>query len=104
MEDKNKAKRRKRQYIERNREYVRRWKEYHKCEVCGEARAVCLEFHHNNPNNKTFEISAGKSKSITTLHKEICKCMIVCANCHRVIHAEAELNEMERDEDLPLLK
>ncbi len=106
MENKNKAKARKQQYIERNREYVRKWKESHECEICGEARAVCLDFHHSNPNDKSFDISASKSKSIATLHKEICKCIIVCANCHRVIHAEAELSEMERnnEENLPLFK
>ncbi len=98
-------KQRKDLYIQRNRDYVRRWKETHSCEVCSEARAVCLDFHHKYPANKSFEVSSGcKSKSIATLANEISKCMTVCANCHRVIHAETELEDMQQYEKLPLFE
>lgn len=45
-----------------------------------------LEFHHLNPNKKDFGISGG-TKSFETLRPEVDKCILVCSNCHREIHA-----------------
>ena len=58
-----------------------------KCQICGYNRCInALEFHHLNPNEKDFQIS-GISKSFETMKKEVDKCILVCANCHREIHA-----------------
>lgn len=58
-----------------------------KCEICGYNKCVeALEFHHLNPNEKDFNISGG-TKSFKNLKPEIDKCILVCANCHREIHA-----------------
>jgi DNA-binding CsgD family transcriptional regulator len=57
------------------------------CECCGYDRAIeALEFHHKNPNDKDFHPS-GKSISWVRMKKEIDKCIMVCANCHREIHS-----------------
>lgn len=58
-----------------------------KCLICGETEPVCLDFHHIDPNEKDFTISKHRSKSKENLMKEIEKCVCVCANCHRKIHA-----------------
>lgn len=79
----------------RNFEYVRAYKEYHKCCECGEGRAVCLDLHHKRPETKKFSLSDGKSHSIKTIDAELKKCIVVCANCHRLIHAEKQF-EMKR--------
>lgn len=58
-----------------------------KCEYnrCNDA----LEFHHLNPNEKDFAISAsGNTRSWDKIKKELDKCILVCANCHREIHHE----------------
>lgn len=58
-----------------------------KCQICGYNRYInALEFHHVNPEEKDFTISGG-TKSFDTLKPEIDKCILVCSNCHREIHA-----------------
>lgn len=42
-----------------------------------------MDFDHRNPKEKEFNISEGFSKPFNTLLKEIEKCDVVCANCHR---------------------
>jgi len=66
------------------------------CECCGYDRAIeALEFHHRNPKEKDFSPS-GKSISWERMKKEIDKCIMVCANCHREIHCGLiEINEKE---------
>lgn len=48
---------------------------------CPETDIRTLEFHHVNPKEKRFNI--GRSKGIVTLIKEIEKCELLCANCHK---------------------
>lgn len=58
-----------------------------KCKICGYNKCIeALDFHHLNPNEKDFNISGG-TKSFKNLKPEIDKCILVCANCHREIHA-----------------
>ena len=59
-----------------------------KCEICGYDRCLdALEFHHLNPKEKDFGISKkGYTISFEKVKKELDKCMLVCANCHREIH------------------
>ena len=60
-----------------------------KCERCGYDKCIdALEFHHLNPNEKDFGVSCGETKSLERLKAETDKCIMVCANCHREIHAE----------------
>lgn len=55
----------------------------HSCVDCGETDPVVLEFDHQH--SKVIEISKllNQTTSITTLQKEIDKCEVRCANCHR---------------------
>jgi len=57
------------------------------CCKCGEKEKCTLDFHHLK-QNKDFEISKNKTRvSISKLKDEIRKCILVCSNCHRKIHA-----------------
>lgn len=58
-----------------------------KCVVCGYNKCGrALEFHHVDPKQKNFGISTeGHKKSWEVLKKELDKCVLVCANCHREI-------------------
>lgn len=60
-----------------------------KCQICGYDKYVgALEFHHINPEEKEFGISAsGNTRAWETIKPELDKCIMVCANCHREIHA-----------------
>lgn len=59
------------------------------CLICGEETACCLDFHHLDPKSKEINpacmISNGWGWS--RIENELNKCVIVCANCHRKIHA-----------------
>ena len=71
-----------------------------KCERCGYDKCIdALEFHHLNPDEKDFGVSCGDTRSLEKLKAEADKCIMVCANCHREIHAEErERKILERDE------
>lgn len=57
-----------------------------KCSICGYDKYVgALDFHHENDLDKSFNLS--KNHSIKKSLKEAKKCVLVCANCHREIHA-----------------
>ena len=87
------------------RVYIRLYKESHCCEICGEARTVCLDFHHRDADTKSFALSDAETYSIVKIGKEIKKCILVCANCHRVIHADdirTGMAEVKDDEVYPL--
>lgn len=57
----------------------------HPCIDCGENDSIVLEFDHRSPDQKDFNIGDAirLSKSLSRVEKEISKCDIRCANCHR---------------------
>ena len=64
------------------------------CEVCGYYKcSAALEFHHINPTQKDFSIASnGHSRSWEKVKNELDKCIMVCANCHREMHANNTVN------------
>lgn len=72
------------------REYLRSYLFEKKCSICGFDNILALEFHHRDRETKVFSIGMSTSKkvSIDTLQKELDKCDILCANCHRILEAE----------------
>lgn len=57
------------------------------CCKCGYDRYIgALEFHHINPEEKDFVVSKN-TMSWEKMKKELDKCEMLCANCHREIHA-----------------
>lgn len=54
------------------------------CLDCGVKYAPwVMDFDHRNPEEKLFNISAKAHYSISKLTREMTKCDLVCANCHR---------------------
>ena len=64
-----------------------------KCQICGYDRCIdALEFHHEDSSAKDFSISEkGYTRSWQKVKEELDKCTLVCANCHRELHAQAQL-------------
>ena len=56
------------------------------CEKCGEDRPWVIQFHHVDPYNKSFMISASGTRSKQTILKEVSKCVCLCSNCHDEFH------------------
>ena len=65
-----------------------------KCSKCGENHVACLDFHHLNPEEKEFSFynlkkyAWGKEK----IERELNKCIVLCANCHRKLHYEERIH------------
>lgn len=59
------------------------------CQLCGYKHCVdALDFHHLNESKKRFGLSQnGITRSWQKVKEELDKCVIVCANCHREVHA-----------------
>ena len=71
------------------------------CEVCGYNKCItALEFHHVNPNEKEFGIGSMKVLSFEKCKKEVDKCMLVCANCHREIHHQQAIENQQKEEEI----
>ena len=64
-----------------------------KCMKCGYSKYTeVLEFHHKDSKQKIFNVSQkGHCRSWDRVKKEIEKCDLLCANCHREIHVEKKL-------------
>ena len=78
-----------------NRQIIKQWAlEYKgsKCEKCGYNKcSEALEFHHKNPEEKDFNLSdRNLILDWQEIKKELDKCILVCANCHREIHAKGD--------------
>lgn len=60
-----------------------------KCIYCKYNKYIgALEFHHLDPNEKDFSLSdKGYCRSWEIVKKELDKCVLVCSNCHKEIHA-----------------
>lgn len=61
-----------------------------RCERCGYDRCIdAFDFHHTDPTQKDFGISSGGlTRSWKRIQEELDKCVVLCANCHREVHAE----------------
>ena len=58
-----------------------------KCQWCGWTGNIGgLQFHHRDPDTKTFGLSNSTTTNWEKFWKEAQKCDLVCANCHRKIH------------------
>ena len=63
-----------------------------KCEICGLERNTIddlemFDFHHTDRSNKSFELGDKiEDRKWEDIKKELDKCMMLCANCHRKQH------------------
>lgn len=60
-----------------------------KCQMCGYSKYQgALDLHHIHQKTKSFGIAyKGYTRSWESVKKELDKCVLVCANCHREIEA-----------------
>lgn len=58
------------------------------CQYCKyDTYKGALEFHHTDPTKKDLNIAKIRTKNLTNKHKkELSKCIVLCANCHRKEH------------------
>lgn len=61
------------------------------CQVCGYNRyQSALEFHHLNGDEKDFNLATKicSSEISEEIKDELKKCIVLCSNCHRALHAK----------------
>ena len=72
------------------------------CQICGYDRCLsAFDFHHIDAREKDFTISA--SMSWDRIEPELKKCVLLCSNCHREVHAGWHPQYLEIDETGPEL-
>src|SRR5690348_16773627 len=83
---------RQKERIEETRRWLQEFKRTLVCEQCGFADFRALEFHHRDPHLKEFAVGdiARRGGSLVSLQREIAKCSVLCANCHRIQHFEED--------------
>lgn len=75
----------------RLRDRRRAWVAAHKrdsdgCRNCGTSVPVCLDFHHVDTKTAAVSELVAERRSLAEIRREIKKCELLCANCHRVEH------------------
>jgi hypothetical protein len=76
------------------RDRLRGWMDDYKkglhCEWCGFEDFRALQFHHRDRTEKEYNVAdmVKQGWSVAALRREIAKCVILCANCHLILHYE----------------
>lgn len=84
-----------------NKACVTRWRERKKkyiqllggeCELCGVkfngSNYSIFDFHHIDPSSKEYVWSKLRLLSDDKIKEELSKCVLLCSNCHRLVHSE----------------
>ena len=74
-----------------NKSYVDQVKKESGCVDCGYNNLLCLEFHHMRNKTDTISNMVKKGYGLETIKKEVDKCVVLCANCHRLRHLTSVL-------------
>jgi len=69
------------------------------CVICGEKRLPCLDLHHSDPSTKT-ERQIRKRLREDRLLAELEKCVVMCANCHRLYHWESQSGQWRKEDEV----
>ena len=77
-------------YREEKRNFMWNYLLNHPCVMCGIDDPRVLEFDHIDPSKKRMEVSKmlRTNYGLDAIKKEIEKCRVLCANCHRIHTAE----------------
>ena len=76
---------------DRRRNEIRQWLYTYKdqrceCTRCGEERPPCLDFHHPDEKERGISAMVVDGYSRESIREEIDRCIVLCANCHRIEH------------------
>jgi len=78
--------------VKQRKQEIRVWfNEYKatlKCAYCSETDPACLDFHHIDPSEKEINVpwAVDWGWGVERIKREIAKCIVLCANCHRKNH------------------
>ena len=72
------------------KEWFLEYKKNLKCIKCGFDKHPALDFHHIDKNSKDRGIAKMLESNMSkkSIIMEIEKCIVLCSNCHRILHYE----------------
>jgi hypothetical protein len=69
-----------------------------KCTNCGFDNPAALDFHHEDPSNKKDSVwRLVNNGQFAKAYEEMKKCIVLCANCHRIYHHEDRAEKKNSD-------
>ena len=70
-----------------------------KCVNCGESCGACLDFHHVDRESKEMQVAKllGGRYGMEKIMAEVDKCVLLCRNCHAIIHWDSLARFDERN-------
>jgi hypothetical protein len=77
-----------RRRVDEHQEFLAGWKASRGCVHCGENDPDCLDLHHRDPSQKTLAFASAGTRARHLVIAELEKCDVLCANCHRKLHAQ----------------
>lgn len=80
---------------DRQQVWINEYKRNRRCRDCDVANPACLDLHHTGDKPKRRSVSqlVADSCSWNELLREIQKCTVLCANCHRREHYDGPIPE-----------
>lgn len=74
--------------VTKARDFIQQAKRKGNCSKCKDDRWYVLDFHHLSKETKLDGLAkmVTRGYSLDNLQKEMEKCILLCANCHRELH------------------
>ena len=64
------------------------------CSKCGFSHPAAMDFHHIDKATKDGGVHEfARLRNYKKAYQEIEKCVVLCANCHRIVHYDEHLTE-----------
>jgi hypothetical protein len=77
------------------KKYKDQWREYKAtlaCVQCGQNHPATFDFHHIDSATKEASVNKLiKNRAFKRAMEEVKKCVVLCANCHRIHHHDERL-------------
>jgi len=79
------------------KKYKEQWRSFKatlSCVKCGQNHPATLDFHHIDSNTKEASVNKLiKYRAFKRAMEEVKKCLVLCANCHRIHHHDERENK-----------
>ena len=80
--------------------YKDQWRDYKatlQCVKCGQNHPATFDFHHVDSRTKEHSVNTlVKNRAFKRAIEEIKKCVVLCANCHRIHHHDERADRKAR--------
>lgn len=79
-----------------------------KCNLCGiianKVNLAAFDFHHKDPDSKEYTPSDMVNMRWERITLELDKCVLLCSNCHRVLHSDNTVESLLDEESVTTIE